>query len=81
MDLSLLLLEELSQWWRPGGFTSVVSLVAEHSVVHRLQQLWLTSLVILSMWDFSWTRDQPCLLHWQADSQALEYQGSLRDFT
>ena len=23
----------------------------------------------------------PCLLYWQADSQALEYQESLRDFT
>ena len=41
------------------------------------QSLWHMGLVALQHVDYSKTRDQTCLLHWQADSLALSHEGSL----
>ena len=72
-----------------GLLVAVASLVAEHrlwgmqaSVAAALglwstgSIVWRTGLVALRHVGSSWTRDWTHLLHWQADSLPLSYQGS-----
>ena len=76
-------MRELSLVMVSWGFSLPWLLIAEHGlcgawasvvVAHRLSYSELCGI-------FLDQGSNPCLLHWQADSQALEYQESLRDFT
>ena len=70
-----------------GLLIVVVSLFAEHSLQGKwasvvefpgsraqAQQLWCTGLAAQQHVESSWTRDQTCVLRWQADSHPLGYQ-------
>ena len=60
-----------------GPFTVAASLVGEHRLqTRRLSNCGSRAQLLHGMWDPPRQGSNPCLLHWQADSQPLRHQGS-----
>ena len=60
-----------------GPLTIMASLVAKHRLqTRRLSNHGSWAQLLHGMWDLPRQGSNPCLLHWQADSQPLRHQGS-----
>lgn len=61
----------------PGRLVAVVPLLPEHGLRAGAQQLGHTGLAAPRRAESSWTREQnPCLLHWLANSLSRSHHGS-----